>query len=184
MLLRWNFQPKRAMLFRNFCRAQGGVLRKCCVMPGKKVRLSTSTMAGILWLLDLLDALIFHYLETWIPNPETPSTTLYLSRIHRFQKHNTTGAYKIAGGSGDVSTGGVRSVKKVISPEMTQKIVKAFLDCLYAILDGLAPLAMEEPSPEIKMRHQLSIPQSHALPVPALNLSDPVCTRSIVCVTY
>lgn len=84
-------------------------------------------------------------METWEPNTEIPNTTIYLSRIHKFQKHNTTGAYKIATSAGttaDSNSG--RSLKKPIASEFTSKITKGFLDCLYAILDGFIPLAMED----------------------------------------
>ncbi|KAG8911204.1 hypothetical protein FRC00_006898, partial [Tulasnella sp. 408] len=91
------------------------------------------------------DAHLLNRLETWELNKEVANTTTYLTRIHKFQKHNTTGAYKIATISGSGSGGG-RSQQKMVPPEFTSKITKAFLDCLYAILDGFIPLATEERS--------------------------------------
>ncbi|KAG8892472.1 hypothetical protein FRB99_002694, partial [Tulasnella sp. 403] len=92
----------------------------------------------------LRDAQILNHIETWQPNKEIANTTVYLSHIHKFQKNNTSSAYKIATSSGTAEVTG-RSVKKTLSPEFTAKITKAFLDSLYAILDGFVPLAMEEP---------------------------------------
>lgn len=89
-----------------------------------------------------LDAHFLNRLETWELNKDVPNTTTYLTRIHKFQKHNTTGAYKIAtvAGTGGRGQGG----GKTVPSEFTGKITKAFLDCLYAILDGFIPLATEE----------------------------------------
>ncbi|KAG8954915.1 hypothetical protein FRC04_010399 [Tulasnella sp. 424] len=88
------------------------------------------------------DAHLLNRLETWELNREVANTTTYLTRIHKFQKHNTTGAYKIATISG--TSGGARPQQKAVPSEFTSKITKAFLDCLYAILDGFIPLATEE----------------------------------------
>ena len=103
---------------------------------------------------DALDAIILNRMETWDANLEIPNTTIYLSRIHKFQKHNTTGAYKIAtiAGTSAESTSG-RSLKKPIASEFTTKITKGFIDCLYAILDGFVPLAMGElPQREVNVQ--------------------------------
>ncbi|KAG9001171.1 hypothetical protein FRB93_012253 [Tulasnella sp. JGI-2019a] len=90
----------------------------------------------------LRDATILNRLESWEASKETPGITTYLPRIHKFQKNNTTGAYKIATiASGNSDSG--RS-KKGITPEFITKITKAFQDALYAILDGLVPLAMDD----------------------------------------
>ncbi|KAG8987405.1 hypothetical protein FRB90_003364, partial [Tulasnella sp. 427] len=71
------------------------------------------------------DAHLLNRLETWELNKEVANTTTYLTRIHKFQKHNTTGAYKIATAAG---TSGGRSQQKAIPSEFTGKITKAFLD--------------------------------------------------------
>ncbi|KAG8889358.1 hypothetical protein FRB98_004642 [Tulasnella sp. 332] len=99
----------------------------------------------------LRDATILNRLETWDSSAETPNITNYLARIHKFQKNNTTGAYKIATvavGSGESS----KSSKKPISQEFIAKLVKAFQDALYAILDGFVPLAMDEITDETKKK--------------------------------
>ena len=99
-----------------------------------------------------LDANIFYNLETWVSNPSQPSTTLYLSHMHIFQRHLTTTAFKIAGGldlSAPTTTNGlVSSAKPIkqnkIAPEFASKITKSFLDSLYAVLDGMVHLASDD----------------------------------------
>jgi exocyst complex component 2 len=92
------------------------------------------------------DAHIFYYLETWIASPSDPSTTLYLSQMELFQRQITTAAFKIAGGI-DLSSS-MSSTKptkqNAVAPLFSSKITKAFLDVLYAFLDGLVFLASEE----------------------------------------
>ena len=92
------------------------------------------------------DAHLLNRLESWEASKDSPNTTSYLSRIHKFQKHNTTGTYKIATSAGSNESGAGRSLKKPIASEFTSKITKAFLDSLYSILDGFIPLAMEQPA--------------------------------------
>lgn len=62
-----------------------------------------------------------------------------------FQKHNTTAAYRLASGIDPAAKG----AKLVAVPrDFIIKIQKAFLDSLYAFLDGLVHLASEEIPPE------------------------------------
>lgn len=65
-----------------------------------------------------------------------------------FQKELSTCAFKIAGGvdlSSSAATSSSRLVKrKTVAPEFTSKITKAFLDSLFAVLDGLVHLASDE----------------------------------------
>ena len=92
------------------------------------------------------DANIFYMLESWVSNPTDPSTTLYLSQMEVFQRQITTAAFKIAGGidlSANPSAG--KLVKQNPVPSVfISKITKAFLDVLYAFLDGLVHLASDD----------------------------------------
>lgn len=92
------------------------------------------------------DANILYYLETWVASPSEPSTTVYLSQVELFQRQITTAAFKIAGGI-DLSSNMTMSKQikqNPIAPAFVAKITKAFLDVLYAFLDGLVHLASEE----------------------------------------
>lgn len=93
-----------------------------------------------------LDANIFYNLETWIANPVAPYTTLYLSEIQVFQRHLTTAAFKIAGGVDiPTSTNPSRPIKQYsIASDFLSKITRAFLDSIYAFLDGLVHLTSDE----------------------------------------
>ena len=87
-----------------------------------------------------IDARVFFHLETWELHPANRSTTLYLGRIHSYQKHITTVAYRFAGGLLDA-----QAVKqKPITGEFSNKITKTFLDAIYAFLDGLVHLSSDE----------------------------------------
>ncbi|KAJ7770499.1 exocyst complex component sec5 [Mycena metata] len=93
----------------------------------------------------LRDANIFYYLEEWIASPLDASATHYLTQMEVFQRQVTTAAFKLAGGV-DLSTANIsKSVKQNPIPSaFVSKITKAFLDALYAFLDGLVHLASEE----------------------------------------
>ncbi|KDQ60180.1 hypothetical protein JAAARDRAFT_205190 [Jaapia argillacea MUCL 33604] len=101
---------------------------------------------GILTQCWLRDANVFYYLETWVASPSDPYTTVYLSHMQLFQRQITTAAFKISGGV-DLSTS-LSSSKPTkqypIPAEFMSKITKAFLDSLYAFLDGLVHLASDE----------------------------------------
>lgn len=92
------------------------------------------------------DANIFYHLEDWKSNPNEPSTTLYLTEIQTFQRHLTTAAFKLAGGVDLPSASNPhRPLKQhVISQEFLSNVTKAFLETVYAFLDGLVHLASEE----------------------------------------
>jgi Exocyst complex component Sec5 len=93
----------------------------------------------------ILDARLFHHLENWEPNSQVPGTTSYLTKMHTFHKHNSTAAYKIAGGVDPTTSSSTKPTKqKAIGPEYASKISKAFLDALYAFLDGLVHLASDD----------------------------------------
>lgn len=66
--------------------------------------------------------------------------------MEHFQRHLTTAAFKLAGGvdlSSSVSLS--KPVKQNPVPQVfVTKITKAFLDALYAFLDGLVLLASDE----------------------------------------
>ncbi|KAI0938572.1 hypothetical protein AcW1_001724 [Taiwanofungus camphoratus] len=120
---------------------------------------ATSSLRGLLesarWKFEdilihawLRDANIFYYVEDWVGSTIDPFTTVYLSRMRVFQKQMTTCAFKIAGGvdlSSSSNMSSSRSSKrKTIGSEFVAKITKAFLDSLYAFLDGLVHLASDE----------------------------------------
>ncbi|KAH9941188.1 exocyst complex component Sec5-domain-containing protein [Epithele typhae] len=89
------------------------------------------------------DASVFYHLENWVGSTTVPYTTVYLSHIRTFQKQVTTAAFKIAGGV-DLSSSSRQTKQNAISPEFVTKITKAFLDALYAFLDGLVHLGSDE----------------------------------------
>ncbi|CAA7268400.1 unnamed protein product [Cyclocybe aegerita] len=94
----------------------------------------------------LRDARMFYHLESWTVSREEPSATHYLSKFEMFQRHLTTSAYKIAAGADLPSS--LSSSKSSRQPAVAQvfitKISRAFLDALYALLDGLVLLASQE----------------------------------------
>lgn len=95
----------------------------------------------------LRDANVFYHLETWRGSPTEPHTTTYLSQIRLFQRHVTTGAFKIAGGVdlSSAATSTSRLIKQNPVPQaFVSRIAKAFLDTLYAFLDGMVHLASDE----------------------------------------
>lgn len=71
---------------------------------------------------------------------------MYLSRIRLFQRHLTTGAFKVAGGADLLSSASSSRLMKqnAVSPTFLSKVTKAFLDTLYAFLDGMVHLASDE----------------------------------------
>ncbi|TEB31864.1 hypothetical protein FA13DRAFT_1754665 [Coprinellus micaceus] len=91
----------------------------------------------------LRDAAIFYHVESWAANPTTPHSTHYLNQIELFQRHLTTAAFKLAGGV-EQSSGSSRSKQNPIPQAFVGKITKAFLDAVYAVLDGLVLLASDE----------------------------------------
>ncbi|KAJ7177204.1 hypothetical protein C8R46DRAFT_1347049 [Mycena filopes] len=93
----------------------------------------------------LRDAIIFHHLETWIPSALDASATHYLTHIELFQRRITSAAFKIAGGVDPASTDIARLPKQNPTPAaFVSKITKAFVDALYAFLDGLVYLGSAE----------------------------------------
>ncbi|KAF8999104.1 exocyst complex component sec5 [Cyathus striatus] len=91
------------------------------------------------------DAGIFYYVEAWISSSTDRVATHYLAQIELFQRQVTTAGFKIAGGVDlFASTVSKTSKQDVIPQAFVSKIVKAFLDSLYAFLDGLVQLASDE----------------------------------------
>ncbi|KAF8841998.1 hypothetical protein BDN67DRAFT_900284 [Paxillus ammoniavirescens] len=90
----------------------------------------------------LRDANLFHRLETWTPSTSDPSVTQFMSLLEVFQRHLATSSFKIAGGIElSSSTSSFRTIQQNhIQPAFTRKITKAFLDAVYAFLDGLVHL--------------------------------------------
>lgn len=75
-----------------------------------------------------------------------------------FQRHVTTAAFKIAGGVDLSSTALSKPVKQnPIATAFVSKITKAFLDVLYAFLDGLVLLASDE-SPIVTGKRPIADP--------------------------
>lgn len=78
-------------------------------------------------------------------SPIDPSATHYLDQLELFQRQLATAAFKIAGGVDLSSSSAMKPLKQnTISQAFVVKIVKAFLDALYAFLDGLVLLASNE----------------------------------------
>ena len=92
----------------------------------------------------ILDAIIFYYLESWTADTSDPSWTHYLTQIELFQRHMTTAAYKIAIKADQPSGLSKSNRQNPANQTVVQKIAKAFLDGLYALLDGLVLLASDE----------------------------------------
>lgn len=94
----------------------------------------------------LTDAALFHLLETWAPSTLDPSVTQFMSLLDVFQRHLTTSVLKVAGGIELLSTSSsFRTIQhNHITPAFTVKITKAFLDAVYAFLDGLLHLTSSE----------------------------------------
>ncbi|KAF7430424.1 hypothetical protein PC9H_006131 [Pleurotus ostreatus] len=94
----------------------------------------------------LRDANMFYYLEDWVSNSVETSTPRYLSHLEVFQRHITTAAFKIAGGVDLTPSPSLTKPQKQsqIPQAFVSKITKAFLDVLYAFLDGLVLLASDE----------------------------------------
>ncbi|KAG2338040.1 hypothetical protein BDR05DRAFT_1044844 [Suillus weaverae] len=90
-------------------------------------------------------------LESFTPDLGTPSTTLYLAHLESFMRHLATSAFKIAGGVSTDSGSGVLRVtqQNIVPTAFTSKITKAFLDAIYAILDGFVVLVAEEAPPGV-----------------------------------
>lgn len=99
--------------------------------------------------------------------------------MHNFQKQATTCAFKIAGGieySGTTSLTSTRSSKQnAIAPVFVQKIIKAFLDSLYAILDGLVPLASDESPTEASLLMVDAATSSGTNSLATLDTDNAVC---------
>ncbi|KAG2066032.1 hypothetical protein BDR04DRAFT_1082425 [Suillus decipiens] len=97
----------------------------------------------------LRDANYMYALESFTPDPSSLSTTLYLVHLESFMRHLATSAFKIAGGiSTDSGSGALRVTQQdIVPPAFTLKITKAFLDAIYAILDGFVVLVAEEAPP-------------------------------------
>ena len=115
-------------------------------------------------------------------NPNEPFATHYLRQIEVFQRHMTTAAFKIAGGVEVSSSSATRPLKQHPIPSgFVTKITKAFLDALYAILDGLVLLASDE-SPIIHgKRPDVSTALQMGLnPLELLDLTDSVCQVDLI----
>ncbi|TFY53460.1 hypothetical protein EVJ58_g9441 [Rhodofomes roseus] len=130
----------------------------------------------------LRDANIFYHLEEWIGSIADPFTTLYLSKLRAFQKEMSACTFKIAGGvdlSSSAATSSSRLVKrKAVAPEFTSKITKAFLDSLFAVLDGLVHLASDESPPGAALPTAVSevTGATKANPLELVNIQDTVRT--------
>ncbi|GAA5960084.1 hypothetical protein JCM8115_004527 [Rhodotorula mucilaginosa] len=108
------------------------------------------------------DAKVFYRLENWRPDPDQPSTTVFLRHMAAYQRFMSISAYRIAGGSEEranshfsatsSSAGASAAAKSRGRPEddlpkpLARKIKGAFLDSLYAFLDGLVHVAFSDPA--------------------------------------
>lgn len=73
------------------------------------------------------------------------SATHYLDLLEQYQRQMTTAAFKLAGGV-DLSASSLAKPSKQnpVPQAFVSKITKAFLDALYAFLDGLVLLSSNE----------------------------------------
>lgn len=134
------------------------------------------------------NAKLFHMLEDWTLNPEEQATTLHLREIAVFHKSNARQAFHLAGGrsaSTPVSALEVsrkhRTAEQPVPPEFTQRIKGAFLDALYAFLDGLVHLAFSDYSP-LEPRTALSVQSVPGHPGTSVDVRD-LDTRVLLSVT-
>ena len=127
------------------------------------------------------DAQSFYHLEAWIANPMDSSTTHYLDQIELFQRHQTTAAFKLAGGVDLSSYFLTKPSKQLPIPQaFVSKIVKAFMDTLYAFLDGLVLLASNaSPVATGKRLVPEAIPSIGPNSLELLDLTDSV--RDFIC---
>ncbi|GAA6031944.1 hypothetical protein JCM8097_003354 [Rhodosporidiobolus ruineniae] len=107
------------------------------------------------------DAKVFYRLETWRPDPDDPAITAFLRQVTSFQRFLAISTYRVAGGSeeranallgasspssGSAAAAASRNRQDLDIPsEFQRKIQSAFLDGLYAFLDGLVHVAFSDP---------------------------------------
>jgi len=114
----------------------------------------------------IVDAKIFYKLEDWRPDSTSTdgdtSTTSYLAKIAAFHRFNCITSYRLAGGSEEsaqsllsssstssstnssgnpLSNSRTRNNELGLTSEWKKKVQGAFLDALYAFLDGLVHVA-------------------------------------------
>ncbi|GAA5980926.1 hypothetical protein JCM10908_003921 [Rhodotorula pacifica] len=106
------------------------------------------------------DAKFFYRLENWRPDPDQPSATVFLRHLAAYQRFMSISAYRIAGGSEErgnsfftaSSSSTSTSAKNRSRPgddlprDLTRQVKSAFLDSLYAFLDGLVHVAFSDPA--------------------------------------
>ncbi|KAK4057640.1 Exocyst complex component S5 [Microbotryomycetes sp. JL221] len=101
------------------------------------------------------DAKVFYRLETWQPDSDDVSITAFLRQITSFQRFCAISAYRIAGGSEEranalmgpsTSSQAARARQDTDLPtDFVRKVQSAYLDALYAFLDGLVHVAFSDP---------------------------------------
>ena len=108
------------------------------------------------------------------------SATHYLDQIELFQRQQTTAAFKLAGGVEPSSYSLVKASKQLPIPQaFISKIVKAFMDTLYAFLDGLVLLASDaSPIATGKRLASEAIPSIGPNSLDLLDLTDSVRVRN------
>ncbi|KAG6916419.1 hypothetical protein DXG01_006823 [Tephrocybe rancida] len=93
----------------------------------------------------LRDANLFYYLEAWVASPTDMSATHHLGQMELFQRQLTTAGFKLAGGVDLASSALAKPAKQNPVPQaFVSKVTKAFVDALYAFLDGLVTLASDK----------------------------------------
>jgi hypothetical protein len=100
-----------------------------------------------------------------------------------FQRHVTTAAFKIAGGVDLSSTALSKPVKQnPIATAFVSKITKAFLDAIYAFLDGLVCLTSDESPTDIGKRPATgAVPNNGSTPLESRDLTNRVRDHSMFC---
>lgn len=117
-------------------------------------------------------------LETWELSPLEPSTTHFLSRLHFFQKHTVTCAFKIAGGVEPSSSSRGQAPAPAsasrVPTDFAAKVTKTFFDCATALLDGLLQLANEESPVQLPEKFTQNAEVGYGVRA-TLDFTDPVC---------
>ncbi|KAK4055272.1 Exocyst complex component S5 [Microbotryomycetes sp. JL201] len=101
------------------------------------------------------DAKVFYRLETWKPDSDDVSITAFLRQIISFQRFCAISTYRIAGGSEDRANALMGPSSNLhaararqdgdLPTDFVRKIQSAYLDALYAFLDGLVHVAFSDP---------------------------------------
>ena len=108
-------------------------------------------------MLTAADAKIFYRLESWQPDAEEPLATVYIRQAAAFQRSIARSCMRLSGASEEralaafpiyaapAGTVPARRSEEPLPPLLVRRAQAAFLDALYAFLDGLVHVAFSSP---------------------------------------